>query len=163
MIETERLLLLPLSANQLKLWICDIKSLEAELQCSYRAEPIKGELLNIIKGQISLIELDEANYIYLTFWFIIRKDDWTVIGSTCFKNLPDASGEVEIGYGLGPEFESHGYMTEAIRALCKWALKQENISCITAETDIDNPKSHGVLERCDFKVYKTDETIWWRL
>ena len=163
MIETERLLLYPLSAGQLNLLANNIKSLETELRCSYRGEPIEGELLNIVKGQIPLIELDEANYIYLSFWLIMRKDDRTVIGSVCFKNLPDANGEIEIGYGLASEFESKGYMTEAVQAFCRWALEQESISSVIAETDTCNLKSHGVLQRCGFEVYKTEEAIWWRL
>lgn len=44
-IQTERLDLIPLTPNQLKLWIEDIPELEKELDCSYKAEPMKGFLL----------------------------------------------------------------------------------------------------------------------
>ena len=33
------------------------------------------------------------------------KTDRIVVGSADFKGLPNAQGEVEIGYGLGKEFE----------------------------------------------------------
>ena len=37
-IQTKRLELIPLTLNQLKLWIEDINELEKELECSYKAE-----------------------------------------------------------------------------------------------------------------------------
>lgn len=49
-IETERLELILLTANQLKLWIEDIHSLERELNCSYRAELMEGFFLEIVKN-----------------------------------------------------------------------------------------------------------------
>lgn len=36
-IQTERLELIPLTLNQLRLWIKDISKLEKELDCSYKA------------------------------------------------------------------------------------------------------------------------------
>ncbi|MCU0079807.1 GNAT family N-acetyltransferase [Extibacter muris] len=42
--------------------------------------------------------------------------------------MPDMNQEVEIGYGLGKEFEHSGYMPEAVQAMCKWALEQENVA-----------------------------------
>lgn len=38
MIETDRLHLIPLTANQLNMWIEDIPAIERELNCTYRAE-----------------------------------------------------------------------------------------------------------------------------
>lgn len=43
-IKTERLELLPLTPNQLKLWIENISELERELDCTYKAEPMEGIL-----------------------------------------------------------------------------------------------------------------------
>ncbi len=163
MIETDRLYLIPLTAHQLKLWIEDAPSLEKELNCSYRAEPLEGMFLDIVKGQFEITEKDETNYLYHSFWFLLRKTDRIVVGSADFKDLPNQDGEVEIGYGLGKEFRHHRYMTEAVQAMCLWAKKQESISYITAETDIDGIASQNILERCGFKQYKKGETLWWRL
>ena len=78
-----------------------------------------------------------------------------------YEHLTDK--EVEIGYGLGKEFEHNGYMTEAVQAMCKWALKQENVSHIIAETDIDGFASQRILQRCGFVEKRREETIWWQL
>jgi len=162
-IETERLSIKLLSLSQLRLWINNISILETELDCKCDAEPIEGWFLNILNGQINVIENDHENYMYHSFWFIIRKSDKKVVGSMDFKNIPNELGEVEIGYGLGTKYEHNGYMTEAIKAFCKMALNIEKIKTVIAETEIENISSQKVLERCGFKKYKEEKTIWWKL
>jgi hypothetical protein len=53
-IQTERLELIPLTTDQLKLWIEDIPTLEKELDCIYKAEPMEVFFLNSINGRIIL-------------------------------------------------------------------------------------------------------------
>jgi RimJ/RimL family protein N-acetyltransferase len=98
-LETKRLSIKLLTLSQLKLWINNIQMLEVELDCKYDAEPIEGEFLKIINGQIEIIENDPENYMWHSFWFIIRKKDNTVVGSMDFKNIPNEMREIEIGYG----------------------------------------------------------------
>lgn len=54
-------------------------------------------------------------------------------------------------------------MTEAVKGLCNWALAQDCVSNIIAETDLDGFASQRILERCGFKKYEQGETLWWRL
>ena len=89
--------------------------------------------------------------------------DRIVIGAADFKDVPDENGEIEIGYGLGKNFGKNGYMTEAVKAMCDWALKQPEISYVIAETNIDNPASQNILKRCGFSLFKQADTCWWRL
>jgi ribosomal-protein-alanine N-acetyltransferase len=163
MIETEHLELIPLNLQQLKLWVNDISCLESELACLYQAEPIEGPFFNIVNGQIEITEKDPKNFMWHSFWLLIRKSDRVVVGSADFKDVPNENKEVEIGYGLGNQYEHKGYMTEATKAMCEWALKQNNVSNVIAETDLNGFASQRVLERCGFKKYKQEETIWWRL
>jgi RimJ/RimL family protein N-acetyltransferase len=162
-LETERLFIKLLTLAQLKLWVNNISMLEVELNCKYDAEPIKGEFLNIINGQIKIIENDSINYMYHSFWFIIRKQDNIVVGSMDFKDIPNEMKEIEIGYGLGKKYEHNGYMTEAVKAFCEWALTNEKIEKIIAETEMENIASKKILERCGFTKYKEEETAWWKL
>lgn len=162
-LETERLYLIPLTAKQIALWVNDISALEKELNCSYQAEPMQDIFLEIVRGQMEETLADETNYLYHSFWLLIRKSDRVVIGSADFKDVPNANGEVEIGYGLGKEFEHNGYMTEAVKAMCDWALKQDGIVHVIAETDIDSPGSQNILKRCGFSLYRQADTCWWRL
>lgn len=41
-IETERLNIIAFTPDQLQLWTYNIKELEEELLCSYKAEPMEG-------------------------------------------------------------------------------------------------------------------------
>jgi RimJ/RimL family protein N-acetyltransferase len=162
-IETDRLFIKLLTLSQLNLWVNDISVLEEEINCKYDAESIEGEFKNIINGQIKIIENDPENYMYYSFWFIIRKNDRIIIGSMDFKNIPNERNEVEIGYGLGKKYEHNGYMTEAIKRFCEFGFKNKNIDTIIAETEIKNISSHNVLKRNGFEKYKEGETIWWKL
>lgn len=109
------------------------------------------------------VQADPANYLYYSFFFLIRKTDRVVVGSAAFKNSPDKKGEVEIGYGLGKAYEHNGYMTEAVKALCEFAAAQNGVASIIAETDWDGFASQRILERCGFKRYRQVESIWWKL
>lgn len=162
-IQTERLELIPLTLNQLKLWSEDIHALEKELDCSYKAEPMEGFFLEIVKGQYEMTLKDPSNYLWHSFFFLIRKEDRVVVGSADFKDIPNENGEVEIGYGLGKEFEHNGYMTEAAKAMCDWAFKQDGVTSVIAETDLEGLASQKILESCGFKKDRCGETLWWRL
>lgn len=109
------------------------------------------------------VQADPANYLYYSFFFLIRKTDRVVVGSAAFKNPPDKKGEVEIGYGLGKAYEHNGYMTEAVKALCEFAAAQNSVASIIAETDWDGFASQRILECCGFKRYRQVESIWWKL
>ena len=162
MIETERLELLPLTARQLELWVFDLPALERELHCRYLAEPMEGSFAEIVKGQMEPTAKDPEHCYWHSFWFLIRKSDRTVVGSADFKSPPDENGETEIGYGLGKDFEHNGYMTETVQAMCEWAMRQNGVSHVIAETETDNYPSQRVLQRCGFTEYARAETIWWR-
>lgn len=89
----------------------------SELQLSGRAHG--GCFLELMEEQTRKAKNNATNYIYHTFWFLIRKADHIAIGSTDFKDVPDKNGEIEIGYGLGKEFQHCGYMTEAVSKMYK--------------------------------------------
>lgn len=162
-IETERLEITALTPEQLELWLNQLPLLEQELECSYEAEPMEGMFREIVAGQLEIVRKARENYMWTSFWFIIRKSDRAVVGSMDFKAPPDHEGQVEIGYGLGKAFEHNGYMTEAIRTMCRWAAEQRGVSHVIAETDLDGLASQRILQRCGFTEYNRDNTVWWRL
>ncbi|WP_294139533.1 GNAT family N-acetyltransferase [uncultured Sanguibacteroides sp.] len=163
MIETERLELIPLRHEYLRLWVENISELEKKLVCFYKAEPIEGLFLDIVKGQLEKTVKDSKHYYWHSFWFLIRKSDRIVVGSADFKGLPNSDGEVEIGYGLGKKYEHNGYMTEAVMAMCHWALRQDGVTRVIAETELEGTASQKILERCGFVKYRQGNTLWWRL
>lgn len=160
--ESERLFLCPLNARQLRLWISDLPAMEREWDCHYEGEPMEGTFRDIVRQQWEITSRDEQNYLFHSFWLLLRKTDRVVVGAVDFKNLPNTQGEVEIGYGLGGAHERRGYMTEAVNTLCEWALRREDVQSIVAETEIKNLLSQNVLRRCGFVLEREEPTLWWR-
>lgn len=81
--------------------------------------------------------------------WIIEEKDGTRIGDLSFKGLCD-DGSVEIGYGIGDEYQGRGYATEAVDAAVLWALQQPGVARVEAETESDNQSSQRVLAKCGF-------------
>ena len=102
------------------------------------------------------------NYLWFTYWLITRRGRG--VGLAGFKGPPNARGEVEIGYGLAPEYEGRGYMTEAVRALVDWAFAREECTVVAPITAKTNLASQRVLEKVGMKVCReTAEERFWRL
>ncbi|WP_271853302.1 GNAT family N-acetyltransferase [Planococcus maritimus] len=94
-------------------------------------------------------------------WLIIRKSDSRVIGDAGFKGKPDDQRRVEI-YGLLEQYRNHGYATEAINALIEWALANEAVEIVMAETDRSNLASIRVLEKVKMKkAIEKECVIYW--
>ena len=146
--DTARLEIRLLTPEELTLWLDDLPRLERRLECRYRAEPLAGDFRTIVEMQRTATLADAASPQWHSFWFLIRKTDRTVVGSAVFKERPDPEGCVEIGYGLGRAFERNGYMREAVEALCAWALRQEGVRHVTAETNTDGLASQRLLLKC---------------
>lgn len=97
-------------------------------------------------------------------WLIIRKSDGQVIGDAGFKGKPDDQKQVEIGYGLLERYWNNGYATEAMNALMEWALAQEEVEKVHAETDRDNQASIRVLEKIKMKRTKEiGSSMYWEI
>jgi [ribosomal protein S5]-alanine N-acetyltransferase len=76
-------------------------------------------------------------------------DEPTLVGGGGFLGPPDA-GEVQIGYSMLPQFQRRGIATEMVAGLVGWALSHRSVTCITAETEWENPASVQVLKKIGF-------------
>lgn len=139
---TERLMIQPMQTSELELFIENEQSLSPELQTAY------GEMAEGCRNHL-------REQLWYTLWKISRKDDGKVVGSACFKGL--VNGHTEIGYGIHPECENRGYATEAVTELCKWAMSQNGVLYIEAETEKENLSSKRVLKKVGFAAVTTRE------
>jgi len=164
-LDTKRLIIIPLTYNQLTKYIQVDGSLEKELEVNFFPRNVPPELADaFIKTIFPAVANEKNNYFFSTLWTIILKKKNVMAGDLCFKGAPNEKGEIEIGYGTYDLFKGNGYMTEAILAIAKWAFEQQDICAIVAETDSSNIPSHRVLEKSGFKKYLYIENmIWWRL
>ena len=134
-VETERMYLYPLSDEEMRLVI--EKESDPEMKQAY-TEMLEGSLSNPDKR------------IWYAIWDMELKDEpGIIVGDFCFKGLGD-DGVVEIGYGLKEAYRHHGYMTEAVIAITEWALSQDGVKQVEAETDAENIASQKVLCRSEF-------------
>lgn len=135
MLESERLLIYPISDEKLK-QIIENES-NGDLKQAY-AEMLEGCLR------------EPEKRIWSALWFIeLKERPGTVVGDISFKGF-NSGGSVELGYGLREGFCGKGYMTEAVKAIAAWALAQCGVTCVEAETEPDNALSQRVLTRAGF-------------
>jgi RimJ/RimL family protein N-acetyltransferase len=165
MIETERLILKPLTYDQLvKYAKCD-NSLESELNLNVTSRTISAELKEALEQTILASVADETkNYLYCTLWTAISKAENKMIGDLCIVGEPNADGEIEIGYGTYDEFQGKGFMKEIIGGIIEWTKSQKIIKAIVASTDKTNIASIKVLEKNNFiRTGETETTFNWKL
>lgn len=162
-LDTERLRLIPLSAENLRLLIENPQKMELRLSLNVSDRFLSSELKQAMEIRLSKLLGDEENYVWYTNWLIVSKDKNCSVGGIMIKGLPNENGEVVIGYYTLPEFQGNGYMTETIIDLKKWLLNQPDVMFVIADTDKDNIPSHRVLEKSGAKMFKeTDELYFWR-
>jgi ribosomal-protein-alanine N-acetyltransferase len=78
---------------------------------------------------------------------MIHAAEQAVFGSLAFKDLPDRTGTVEIGYGIAEGYWGQGYTTEAARAMAEWAFLERGVRRVIAECLESNQGSIRVLEK----------------
>ena len=134
-IETKRLLLYPISDEEMQKVIDDEK--DPEMKKAY-SEMLQGCLDN-----------SEDRVWFATWNMELKEQPKAIVGDICFKGITD-DGMVEIGYGLKEGYCGNGYMTEAVSSITEWALSQNKVSRVEAETDPDNLPSKRILANVGF-------------
>jgi len=165
MLETSRLILKPLTYQQMLKYIQNDNSLEAELQLNKTSMKISPLLKEALEQSILPNVADESkNYLYSTLWTIIDKSKNSAVGDVCFQGEPNEKGEIEIGYGTYEMFQGKGYMCEAVGAMVNWAKGENEVKAVIAATNKTNIASYKILEKNAFvKVGESKEQFNWRL
>ncbi|MFF5158927.1 GNAT family N-acetyltransferase [Streptomyces sp. NPDC000348] len=89
-------------------------------------------------------------------YVLVRRDDDRAVGAMGFHGAPDGDGRVEIGYDLVVGARGHGYATEALRTLSRWALEQDGVRTVAAVVDHANVPSQKVVTRAGFTRVSED-------
>jgi ribosomal-protein-alanine N-acetyltransferase len=162
-INTTRLVLIPLSAAQLVLY------LEQEKEFSRQVGPVSREILTETLRRAINMKLEKLTAAslqdlpWLTYWLIRVLPEGYGAGMIGFKGVPDDNGAVEVGYGIDSSFRNMGYMTEALEGMIRWAFKDPRCERILApDTPRSNRGSNRVLEKVGMRVYqeKRDSLSW---
>jgi flavin-dependent dehydrogenase/RimJ/RimL family protein N-acetyltransferase len=86
--------------------------------------------------------------------------DGVVIGDCGTHGAPEATGDVEIGYGLAAPYRGQGYGAEVVTALTGWLRAQHAVGRVVArEVDAANVPSRRCLERAGFRLERDDGAL----
>jgi len=147
MLETERLVLMPLNQEQLRKYIRSDNSLEMELNLLPSQRIISAELKEAFEETIlPNVAYTSKNYLYSTLWTIIDEENRQMLGDLCFFGEPNAAAEIEIGYGTYEVFQNNGFMT-AVAAIVAWTKTNFTLGCMIAHTEKTNIASFSVLKK----------------
>lgn len=162
---TERLIIRPLTYEQLvKYARCD-NSLEAELKVSVSTRSISAELREALENTIiPNVADDSRDFLFSTIWTAISRADNVIVCDLCIYGEPNDEGEVEVGYGTYDEHQNKGFMTEMLGGIIAWISAQEKVKSIIASTEKDNAASSKVLKKNHFILCGESDTLLnWRL
>jgi [ribosomal protein S5]-alanine N-acetyltransferase len=80
-------------------------------------------------------------------YFFIHAQDKALVGNGGFVGEPDASGRIEIGYEIAPEFWNRGYATEIVRGMLDYAFEHDSVQAVMAHTLGAPNASNAVLQK----------------
>lgn len=132
-----------IETKRLKIYAASEEQMEA-LIAAQSVDVLKAAYTEMLNG--ALMHPDQWEW--YAIWMIELKDG-TYVGELCFKGL-SGDGAAEIGYGIAEDYQGCGYATEAVSAITDRALKQPEVSYITAETEESNIASKRVLQKSGF-------------
>lgn len=172
MIRTPRLFLLPLTYSQLQRCSFDLPGLEAELGFPIAREIFDEDATRALGMKLAKMEtLPLDLHLWQTYWLMViwdssdstRRGGRIGAGLIGFKGYLNARGEVDVGYGIAPQFQGQGYTTEALRALCAWAFNDPACRAVTATTVV-NPASNRILHKVGAQIVDAKEgKMHWKI
>lgn len=163
----KRLDLRPLTAAELALAVENYAELEQALGLNVTGT---GALLDdeemhyVMRVRHARVLQDEKNYLWLTNWALIHREEQRIIGFLILKGAPNEQGEVIVGYVVDERYWGQGYATEAVRRISRWIFSHPGARWIIADTEKDNFASHRVLQHLEAELYReTEDLLWWRI
>lgn len=115
---------------------------DKEINKFIKREPQTRELAI---AHIELITADLRKNKSIT-WGITMQESNVLIGSICLWNFSEDRKTAEVGYGLDPEFQGKGIMSEALKAVLHFGFSQSGFETIVAYTDYRNIPSKKLLK-----------------
>ncbi len=166
-IETERLTLVPFTADQILVLIEEPERF-AETAGYPAAEGLREFFISgeVSPDWIARLRGGRATHPWGLGFGVVGKETATIVGTAGFKCPPDENGVVEIAYGIVPAFEGRGYATETARALVGFAYDTGLVKRVIAHTLPMETASTTVLSKCGFEfvsdVIDPEDGLVWR-
>ncbi len=78
---------------------------------------------------------------------VCLKDQNLMIGGCGIRRETESSSVGNLGWAINPEFQNHGYATEAARRLIEYGFSELKLSVVYATCDTRNAASFKVMEK----------------
>lgn len=90
-------------------------------------------------------------------WLMLERETRRAVGLVAFGGPPDEAGAVLIGYAMYPQFEGHGFATEAVRSMIDWAFHQAGVRQVRTLAPVWNTPALRVAENVGMRPVAADE------
>lgn len=148
-LETDRLLLRKIHSEDVDaIFNCWMQDEDVSRYMWWKASSDINETKGFIEFELGNLENDKWNR-----WIIVLKSTKEVAG-TCLVFFNDDEGHWDISYNLGKRFWGKGYMTEAMRAVMRFAVEEMKIKEISTTYAVENYASGCVLQKLGFQFVK---------
>ncbi|MFN8441384.1 MAG: GNAT family protein [Caldilineaceae bacterium] len=94
-------------------------------------------------------------------WVVVCKTDQQPMGTCGFHKWSRPHRRAEIGYDLSPDYQGHGYMTEAVAAMIEHGFQRLNLYRIEALVAVENERSLALLRRLGFQQEGLLRSYFW--
>mgnify|MGYP000414463123 FL=1 len=93
---------------------------------------------------------DNPENIRWYYRMIVDRERNVVVGSVSFHAGPDERGMVEIGIGIAPEEQGHGFASEALFGMWNWAAHQPGVKFLRYTVSPTNRQSMAIIKKFEF-------------
>lgn len=147
MIETDRVIVRPWHLDEADRFFDTYR--RTEVVAGFGADPMRdrGEAVEMIERNLVRLDADPR----FGSWAIVERTSDVPVGSVLLKPLPDADGEIEIGWHLHPDSWGKGLATEAACAVLKRGFA-DGLAEVWAVTQLDNHRSIAVCRRIGMRL-----------
>jgi RimJ/RimL family protein N-acetyltransferase len=164
-LQTERLLLMALTRNQLDIALHEPERLASVLHIQVNPDVFSDESRQAMSIKVSRMDHAPLDlHAWFTYFLMVLAKERRAIGVCGFKGAPGPFGSVEVGYAVHEDYRNRGYMTESVRGLVAWAFTQPGCKAVTAETLRDNFASQRVLQKVGLHLERASENMfYWKI
>lgn len=85
------------------------------------------------------------------YWAIVPRGEKCPVGGISIGSINRHDETAETGYCLGRAFWGRGYMTEALRAVLRFAFEQAGLNRVEAAHSVRNPASGRVMQKAGMR------------
>lgn len=162
-LDTPRLTIIALTVQQMRWQRDSFARLEQALGLAASGQRLEDELRPIVSRAISHMRRRPHHARWHCQWVAVLQEEQRIVGNLAFKGPPDHDNLVEIGYGFDPFYHNRGLATEAVAELVRWALDDDGVEAVIAETANWNVASMRVLQKVGFVIISaTERFLYWK-